>query len=202
MGLLDLAVPKFAFKMPWFMFDISNKQLITSPIIPSDIKDTKEIVLTEHPIPGLNYSPITPGGAGNRKIRFTLPLIKRNNTVGNVLMLKQFDMLRNNAVDITEIFTSSSQFESTPRVLYYWGTGSIPLVWWVKRCNATHKQHWVNELGFPQVSEIEFELWLDETHPLYLAEEVFRKAAALLGMVSGVVGLAGEYTPLETGRPY
>ncbi len=166
------------------MFDIDNKQLITTPTIPlSDIKDTKEVVLTETPIPGLNFSPISPGGGGNRKIAFTLPLIKRNNTVGNVLVLKQFDMLRNNAVGLTGI--QSTQFDTTPRVLYFWGTGSIPLVWWVKKCDATHKQGWTNALGQPQLSEIEFELWLDETNPLYLAEEVFRKLASLAGLVIG-----------------
>ena len=181
MKKLDLDVPKYAFYLPWFIFDIDNKQLITSPTIPSDISDTKEIVLTEQPIPGLNFAPINPGGAGNRKISFTLPLIKRNNTVGNVLILKQFDILRQNAVGLTGIF--NEQFETTPRVLYYWGTGSVPLVWWVKKCDATHKQGWTNALGQPQYSEISMELWLDETHPLYKAEEVFRKMASLAGLV-------------------
>lgn len=175
--------PDYSFYLPWFIFDIDNKQLITSPTIPSDIVDSKEIVLSEQPVPGLNFSPITTGGAGNRKISFTLPLIKRNNTVGNVLLLKQFDTLRQNAVGLTGVF--GKQFETTPRVLYFWGTGSVPLIWWVKKCDATHKQGWVNQLGQPQYSEISMELWLDETHPIYLAEEVFRKAASLAGMVFG-----------------
>jgi len=189
---MSLNVPKFAFRLPWFILDISNKQLITSTIIPGDIKDTKEIILSEAPIPGLNFSPILPGGAGNRKLAFTLPLIKRNNTIGNVLMLKQFDMLRNNAVGLTGVFTG--QFESTPQVLYYWGIGSVPLVFWVKKCDATHKQGWTNALGMPQYSEIEFELWLDETHPLYLAEEVFRKVSSLAGMVMN------SYDTIKSGQ--
>jgi hypothetical protein len=189
MGLKDLSIPKFAYHLPWFMFDIDNVQLITtgSDIIPSDIKDTKEIVLTEVPIPGLNFSPILPGGAGNRKISFTIPLIKRNNTVGNVLILKQFENLRNNAVGLTGLF--SEQFDTTPRVLYSWGIGSVPLVFWVKKCDATHKQGWTNEMGFPQYSELDIELWLDETNLLYKAEEVFRKLASLAGMVYGAYGI-------------
>lgn len=192
----EFDIPKYAFNLPWFMFDLDNKQLITSTIIPGDIKDTKEIILSEVPIPGLNYSPILPGGAGNRKLTFTLPLVKRNNTVGNVLLLKQFDLLRQNAVGLTGVFTK--QFETTPKVLYYWGTGSVPLVYWVKKADATHKQGWVNQLGQPQYSEIEFELWLNETHPLYLAEEVFRKLASLAGLITNtydtVKSLQGEKT--------
>lgn len=167
--------------LPWFLFDIGNKQLITSPFLPSDISDTKDIILSETPIAGLNHSPINYGGGGNRKISFELPLIKKNDFVGNVLMLKQFENLRNQQVGLTKLF--SGQFQSNPKVLYYWGIGSSPLVWWVKSCKATHKQGWINKSGQPQYSEIQLELWLDETHPLYAGEEMFRKFESLAGMV-------------------
>lgn len=194
---VNLNAPKSNFHLPFFMFDISNKQLITVPNIPSDIKDTKEIVLVETPVPGLNFSPVTPGGAGNRKISFELPLIKRNNTVGNVLLLKQFDMLRQNAVGLFGVFTD--QFETTPQVLFNWGIGSIPLVYWVKKCDATHKQHWANEYGQPQYSELQIELWLDETNILYPAEEIFRKLASLAGMVLGTYDVVKTF---EGAKPY
>ena len=90
---INFNLPKFAYNLPWFMFDIGNKQLITSATIPSNISDSKDIVLSETPIPGLNFQPVTYGGGGNRKISFTLPLIKRNNSVGNVLLLKQFEKM-------------------------------------------------------------------------------------------------------------
>lgn len=172
-------VKRFALHLPWFMYDIHNQQLITSPVIPGDIRDTKEIILAEQRIPGLNYAPVNPAGGGNRKIQFTLQLIRRNNTVGNVLLLKQIDMLRNQAVGFLGF--RAGQFTPNPKVLYYWGTGSVPLVYWVARADATHRQGWVNAMGQPQNSEIDFELWLDETHPLYRVEEVFRKVSALLG---------------------
>lgn len=179
---LSLSIPKYLIHLPWYMFDISNLQLITSVTIPSsDIKDVKSIVLTETPIPGLNFSPVTPGGTGNRKISFTLPIVKRNNTVGNVLIVKQFEMLRNNAVGLTGVFTQ--QFNTTPKVLFNWGSGSIPLVYWVSKCDFTHKQGMTNEMGFPQLTEVEFELILDETNPLYLGEEAFRKLSSLAGIV-------------------
>jgi hypothetical protein len=178
---INFNTPKYPFNMPFFMFDIDNKQLITTTIIPGDISDNKDIVLVETPVPGLNANLINYAGGGVRKVSFTLPLVKRNNTVGNILILKQFDNLRNQAAGLTSLFTS--QFTPTPKVLFYYGTGSIPLIWWVKKCDATHKQGWVNALGHPQYSEINIELWLDETNVLYKAEEVFRKLASLTGMV-------------------
>ena len=180
---MNFNISRYDFNVPWFMFDIYNYQLITSPVIPGDISDTKGIVLAETPVPGLNYQPVSYGGGGNRTLSFTIPLIKRNNTVGNVLMLKQFENLRNQAVGLLGLF--STQFKPNPKVLYYWGTGSPPQIYWVKKCDATHKAGWVNAMGNPQYSEISIELVLDETSPLYLAEEVFRKMASIAGMVTG-----------------
>lgn len=194
---VGLSSPKFAFNIPWFMYDIDNVQLIISKFTPSDMKDTKSIVYTETPIPGLNYQPVSYGGGGNRKLNFTLPLIKRNNTVGNVLLLKQFDNLRNQATGLLGIF--SGQFKPNPQVLFYYGTGSVPLVYFVTKCDATHKAGWVNETGQPQYSEIEIELLLDETNPLYMAEEVFRKISSISGQFINI------YDTVTTGkkeRPY
>lgn len=172
---MNFNIPNYDFSLPWFMFDISNKQLITTKSVPLDITDTKDVFLTETPIPGLNYAPVQHGGNGNRKISFILPLVKRNNTVGNSLLLQQFSALRNQAVGLTSIFTT--QFNPNPKVLYYWGTGSVPLIYFVKRCDFTNKKNWVNQIGQPQYSEVNIELWLDESNILYKAEEVFRKVS-------------------------
>jgi len=174
---MNLNIPNYDFNLPWFMFDISNKQLITTKSVPGDMTDTKEVFLTETPIPGLNYSPIQHGGNGNRKIAFTLPLMKRNNTIGNSLLLQQFSALRNQSVGLLNIFTT--QFNPNPKVLYYWGTGSITLLYYVKKCDFTNKKQWTNQLGQPQYSEVQIELWLDENNDLYKAEEVFRKISIL-----------------------
>lgn len=186
-------IPKLPFYLPWFIFDIGNKQLITSVTIPDNITDRKDIVLAETPIPGLNYQPINYGGGGNRKISFTLPIVKRNNTIGNVLLLKQFDNLRNQAVGLTGVF--SGQFKPNPKVLYYWGTGSVPLIYYVKKCDFVHQgQGFVNELGNPKYSMVEMELWLDETNILYKAEEVFRKITSLIGLIENA------YTVVQAQR--
>lgn len=177
---------KGALFVPWFMYDLTNNQLITSRYIPSDISDTKSIVFTETPVPGLNFQPVMPGGGGNRKISFTLPLLYRTPITGNVPMLKMFDSLRNRS-SFSILGKKGFKFDSNPQVLYFWGTGSIPLVYWVTKCDATHKQGWVNNFGQPQYSEIDIELMLDETHWLYKGEVMYRAVAGLLGMVQGVI---------------
>lgn len=182
--------------LPFYMIDISNFQLITSPIIPSDIKDSKDVVLAEIAVPGLNYQPIQYGGGGNRKLTFTLHLIKRGDILGNVLLLKQIDSLRNQG-GLFNLF--SSQFMPNPKVLFSWGIGSVPLIYYVKKADATHKQGWVNRAGFPQYSEIEFELWLDEASPLYIAEEIFRKVATLAAPFTNVFDAIAE---IQTKKAY
>lgn len=170
-------IPSYSYNLPWFMYDIFNKQIITSQTIPGDIQDSKSIILTETPIPGLNYSPVQPSGNGNRKISFSLPLLKRNNTIGNSLLLQQFHSLRNQATGLLNVF--NNQFEPNPKVIYYWGTGSLPLVYFVSKCDFTHKKNWTNQLGQPQFSEAQIELILDEDDPVYKAEELYRKASLL-----------------------
>ena len=174
------------FNIPWFMFDLMNRQLITTKYIPSDISDTKDIFFTETPVPGLNYEPVMPGGGGNRKISFTLPLLYKTDGVGNVPLLKLFDSLRNRSA-VSVLGKKGFQFDSNPQVLYFWGTGSVPLVYWVKKCDATHKQGWVNEFGLPQYSEISIELIVDETNPLYRGEEMYRAVTSVAGIAQGLL---------------
>lgn len=181
--------PFLPYNLPWFIFDLSNLQIMTSETIPlGDITDTKDIILSETPIPGLNFNPINAGGMGNRKISFTIPLVKRNNTVGNVLLMKQFDSLRNQSFGLSNIagvFGRSAQFTPNPKVLYFWGTGSgVPLEYYVKKCDPVHRSSFVNSNGYTQYSEISMELWLDETSLLFRAEESFRKISSVLSTFS------------------
>jgi hypothetical protein len=165
--------------VPWFIYDMSNKTLITSVTVPTEIKDTKGVVLSETAVAGLNYKPVQFGGGENRHVSFSIEIIKRNNTVGNTLIMKSIEGLRNQASGLTGIF--SGQFQPNPKVLYYWGTGSVPLEWYVKKCDWTN--YWVNEIGNPQRSVVEFELILDEGSLLYKAEEIYRKIAGIAGSV-------------------
>lgn len=175
--MINPKVPNYAFILDWFMYDIGNQQLITSKAIPGDIVTDKQIFLTEVPIPGLNFSPALYIGNGNEKISFTLPLIKRNNTIGNSLLLQQFYALRNQTQSLVNIF--STQFRPNPKVLYYWGTGHLPLIYFVSKCRMTNKKGWVNQIGQPQYSEVVIELTLDEMNPLNKAEELYRQVSMI-----------------------
>lgn len=177
MGLLK--IPKYDFYIPWFIFDITNLQLITSQTIPGDIKDSKEIFFAETKIPGLNYSPIQPMGAGKRKISMTLPLVRRNNTIGNLGLLAQFKMLRNTSGGVLKI--TPEQFNPLPKVLYYWGTGSAPMPCYVTKCDFTNKAPFVNQLANPQFTMIDIEMVADEKSPLYKMEAIFRKVSSVVG---------------------
>lgn len=183
------------FNIPWFIFDIYNKQLITSPTIPGDITDAKSIVLSETPIPGLNFDPINTGGMGNKKLSFTLPLVKRNNSVGNLLVKQQLENLRNQSFGLSPaaIFNQQLQFYSNPKVLYFWGAGSaVPLEYYVAKCDFVHRSAFVNRFGYTQYSEVSIELWLDETSPLYRAEEIFRKLSSIAGTVDSAYNIVSD----------
>lgn len=188
-----IKLPAFKYFLPFYIFDLNNFQIITSQFIPGDIADTKDIVYTETPIPGLNYQPVQSGGMGNRKIAFTLPLVKRDGIIGNVALLKQFDNLRQPSGSFVNIFKKDKQFTPNPKVLFSWGIGSIPLIWFVKKCDATHKKSWVNSFGQPQYSEIHIELILDESNVLNKAEDIFRQLASWTGIAEGIYGTVKSF---------
>jgi hypothetical protein len=172
------------------MFDLGNMQLITTLTIPEgDIVDNKSIVYAETPIPGANFQPIVPGGNGNRKVSFSIPLVRRNGVYGTILLLKQFDALRNHSEGFLSL--KSRQFTPNPKVLYYWGVGSIPLEWYVTKCNMRHSAGMVSVVGFPQYSVVDIELMLDETSPLYMAEKAFRSYAGDIAQLESAAELIG-----------
>lgn len=175
--------------LPWFLIDISNYQLITSGTIPEGtIKDRKSIVITETPIPGRNSQPVSFGGNGNRKVSFTLPIIRRNDIYGDILIIKQFDALRNQASGFMGL-TKKGQFLPNPKVLYYWGIGSVPLLWYVTKCDFQHTANMVNVAAYPQHTLVEMELTLDEDNDLYKAEAIFRGVSQVLGVADSALEL-------------
>jgi len=184
-------IPGWNAHVPWFIYDLTNKVLITAPTIPSDIRDGKNIVLAEIRIPGLPYDPVYPAGMRNRKVSFQLQLIKRDNTLGNVQQLRQFDALRYPAMDLLSI-GNDTQFQPNPKVLYWWGTGSMPLEWYVSRCDWVNTQGWINGMGNPKYSIIDMELTLDEKSPLFQMEDMARRAMAITGQITGLAGVTAD----------
>lgn len=182
---MNFNVPDYAFNLPWFIFDLANKQLITTRTVPENIRDSKNVTLTETAIPGLNYNPVQNAGNGNRKINLKLKLVKRNNTIGNSLLLQQFAALRNQSTELRNVF--SKQFKPNPKVLYVWGTGSVPLIYFVAKCDFDHKARWFNQQSNPQFTEVDIELILDESHPIYRAEEMYRMVSIFAGQAQAQI---------------
>jgi hypothetical protein len=192
---INVVTPQYGFNLPWFMLNLQNRQLITGPTIPDSIRDTKEILLTETPIPGLNYSPIQPNGNGNREIEFMIPLIKRNGNIGNTAVLNQFKALRNQTGTLRNM--SPGQFSKNPKVLYYWGTGSVPLECFVKEVAILSKGNFVNQIANPEYSEISIKLLVDENSRLNRAEQMWRQVSSTVASVGNILGGV-----LQTGRGY
>lgn len=177
--------------LPWFLYDLSNNQIITTNTIPQgEIGDSKNVIFTETPVLGNNFSPISAGANGNRKISLQIPIINRG-LEGNIGLIKQFELLRNKSRGWLGL-KKKNQWANNPKVLYYWGVGSVPLEYYVTRCEIKHTASMVNGLGLPQHSIIDLELTLDESSVLYKVEEVYRDITSVLGTVtSAVQGIRG-----------
>lgn len=198
---INFNVPNFNFNLPWFIFDLDNRQLITSKTIPmDDIQDRKDIVLTETLIPGSSFAHVHAGGMNNRKITFVIPIVKRNNTVGNIMLINQFMNLREPSFGWKGIFKAGEQFKPNPKVLFAWGVGTVPLIYYVKKCDLRHKQGMTNNLGNPTMTEVDFELWLDENHPYNKTEMIMRRLGSIAGMVTQAFDTVDS--AIRGGRPY
>lgn len=182
--------------LPWYIFDLSTYQLITSPTIPlGGIRDSKDIIIAETPIPGLNFQPVSTGGNGNRRISFQLPIVSRELLAGNVGLIKQFEALRNQSRGAMGVRPSVGQLARNPKVLYAWGVGSVPMQYYVTKCSFEHRADMVGRAGNPRYTLVDIELLLDETSVLYQIEEGWRSAMLMLGMTQGAIGTARRRIP-------
>lgn len=177
--------------LPWFIFDLTNKQLITSNTIPQgEIGDDKNVIFTETPILGNNFAPVSAGANGNRKISMQIPIINRG-LEGNIALIKQFELLRNKSRGFLGL-KRKNQWANNPKVLYCWGVGSVPLEYYVTKCSIQHTANMVNAVGLPQHSIVSLELTLDETSMLYKVEEVYRDITSVMGVAtSAIQGIRG-----------
>ena len=180
-------------KTNWWMFDIDNKQLISLTTAPRSVSVTKDIKYTNLSVPGLDYEPSNFSGLGNETISFSIQAIARNDLIGNQILLKQFQNLKNPSVGLLSFYSKREVFNPNPRVLIQYGTGSaIPLVYKVKKCDYVNSE-W-NALGYPTVSNISLQLELDEENPINKAEATAAKVGALLGTLQSAGNLIGGFT--------
>lgn len=201
MGFSTKSVKLRGNKLPWYIFNETNGILITSITIPTTVEDKKEIVFAETSLPGLNYTPLTPARNGNRKLSFSLPIIKRTpkGFLGNTGMMAAFEMLRNNDnPSLLSLFSKrGGDFNPNPKVVYSWGTHTIaPMEYFVRKCDFSHDTRFVTKLGLTEFSVVSMELELDENSALYRADRLVRVVNARKGMVDSISQVLGK------GRPY
>ena len=201
MGFLGVAgtlgnvmkIGKPANRTNWFMFDLSNKQLISLTTAPETVSDTKGTATVEVSVPGGAYKPVLFSSLENKKIAFTIRVIARNQVLGNQVYIQQFDALRHPQVGLFSIFADKTAFTPNPKVLYHYGTGTaVPLVYFV---SIAMEHSLFNNWGYPQITDVTVELILDEDNLINQAETVTRKIAMIAGTVQGagsmVAGMAG-----------
>lgn len=184
--------------IPWYMYILDANLVITSPTIPGDITDNKNILFAETTIPGLDYAPVSSGGFSNRKVSFTLTVIQRQSLAGNSNLLKLYEVLRNPTNTLADIFSQSSQFTQNPKVIYNYGIGSVPLVWYVSKCNFTHSGRYTNAIGNPQFTDVQIELTLDEKDVTNKIEKVYRQFASLVGSAESIAQVGLSYANLRS----
>jgi hypothetical protein len=186
--------------LPWFIFIKDFNILITSPTIPVSITDSKKIVYAEVPIIGKNYKQKIGVRNENRILSFTLPIINRKGVLGNSNLIKAFDIMRNSDNPSLASLVGLGQatsFSGVPKVIYSWGTHSIPMEYFVNKCDYEHNSTLTNSKGFSQYTNVSMELELDENSLLYRADRVARVIQARLGIVQSVRQVIDS-----KGRPY
>lgn len=219
-----MASPKRTSRVPWFIFAINsdfkrelanlgNRQFsaifraidtqptfFSSRIVPEAITSNKPINYSDKAVAGGRTSIPQFGNFGATTLSFSLRYASMNDTLGVTRTQKFFESLRNPETGIfssfAQPFSADEPFRPNPKVLYYYGTNSVPMVYFVTKCNFTLSSY--NTKGFAQVIDVSLELVLDESGALFEAERLFRStinAASLIGAI-------GNKEKSSTYNPY
>jgi hypothetical protein len=173
--------------IPWFILNLQSKELIVLPNVPVDVKSTKETRFTQTPMPGGSTDMVQFSGLGANKLSFEIKLLKKNNVLGNMPTLKQFENLRVPVFSVFDAF-SAPVSNQPPKIIYWYGSGmSLPQQYYVTKLDFSHKYY--NTLGFPQMTDIQMELTLDEYFLTYKFEKYSRAVLSTLGTIESVVTL-------------
>lgn len=167
--------------MPWFMYDLTNRQIVFNlRARPEHIQDTKQIKYTEVPVYGQADPPLVYSGGGLRRLSFNIKFFS-NSPIGHIPLLAQIRAMRHGNLNRTSV-------NKGVRVIYFWGTGSVPLVWHVAKADIVHDGA-ATRVGMPYWSEVAFELIVDTTHPLYkIEQQTQRFGTSTVGQILGALG--------------
>lgn len=192
---------KSKFRMPFFMVDWSNLNLIMLPNVPTGVRSVKAVKWVQTDLPGKSHSAMQFGNMAPTEVSFSIKVVFMDAIIGNQPYLKQFELLRN-PVDSFASRLIGAKNPANPRVLFWYGTGTtIPLIYYVSQCDFLH--NYFNKMGYPTVTDVEMKLILDEEHVLNNAEWLARQVLALVGTGLGayktISRIAGGS---KAGSPY
>lgn len=182
--------------VPWFIFSWATKDLITSKTVPETVSDTKSISRPGTQIPGGGSEVSKFGSISSRKISFSIKMANFNNNLGISPKVKALENLRNPAPPFLG-FGAPKPFSPNPSVLYYHGTGSSVLWYFVTKCDFTLSHQ--NRIGMPQVVTASISLTLDEEGTLYTIERIYRQVTAKLGLAQSLKEQVSSTHPYRTG---
>lgn len=166
----SVKVPK---KIPWFINIYGTAFTLASRNVPESIASQKTINRTEQQIPGAGTSIPKFGNINAEKISFSIKLASFNNELGVTDQIRFFDLLRN---PYSNAFGEQRPFAANPQVIYWYGNGKLPMLYYVNKCDYTFSK-W-NIYGQPQVVVVDLELIVDEESAIYKAEVIARQVLA------------------------
>lgn len=182
-------------KIPWFIYIWDSPYILMSRNVPESITSQKTINRTNQSIPGAGTSIPKFGNIDAEKISFSIKLASFNNELGVTDQVRFFDLLRTPDSPTTDVV--SRPFTANPQVLYWYGNGKLPMLYYVAKCDYRLSK-W-NIYGMPQVVDVDFEFILDEESKVYKMEVAARK---LLAATAGAESVASQLSPSKFKNPY
>lgn len=191
--------------VPWFIVELgsntsglgsfefgfgNNLNIITNKSIPESTSSSRALNYSEVQIPGGGTAIPKFGSIGAKHIGFSLKVVNFNKKLGVVPKVAAFERLRTPAVGaLTEIVNTvtgsrDAPFTPNPRVLYYYGTGSFPMIYFVTKCDLVLS--YPNYRGNPQVAEVTMELIMDESSKLYHVERAYKQLMGRIGAFQSI----------------
>jgi hypothetical protein len=191
--------------IPWFMATDSFL-FITSNTVPHSFSRQRKVERSKDPVPGAGWSRNVFSSTPNETVEFSIKLVAINDDIGVTHLLKFFEML---TVPHKSAYGSGSSplydvepFYPTPKVLYFYGLGKLPMWYDVDDVSITPANP--NKLGFPREAEVKVSMTEDRDGDLYKIESGFSYAVAnLVTYSSALQGLSNLYSSAErTTNPY
>lgn len=184
-------IPK---KIPWFINIYGTAFTLASRNVPDSISSQKAINRVDQQIPGGGTSISKFGNITAEKINFSVKLASFNNELGVSDQVRFFDMLR---TPYSNAYGEQRPFVSNPKVVYWYGNGKLPMLYYVGKCDYTLSK-W-NIYGQPQVMSVSLELILDEDSDVYKAETIIRQ---ILATSVSAESFTSTFTPTKFKNGY